>query len=176
MSGAERRRLDPLLAAVRLMLGASMVFMVAVSIVTYLSVPAMFGLRGMVMREIARQGMPPEAFWTIMALLALAATIAALGFFFLRYLYRIVESVGDGDPFIPANADRLRAMAWISVAVHVLAIPIAVFGHWAEALSSRLKFEVAYPLTGMFMALVLFVLARVFREGARMREELEGTV
>lgn len=176
MSKPANRRLDPLLAAVRLMLGASMVFMVAVSVTTFLSVPAMFALKDMILRHMARQGIPTEAYGTIVAVVALAAAIAALGFFFLRYLYRIVESVGEGDPFIPANADRLRAMAWISVAVHMLAIPIAVFGHWAEALSSRLKFEVAYPLTGLFMALVLFVLARVFREGARMREELEGTV
>ena len=31
-------------------------------------------------------------------------------------------------------------------------------------------------LTGILLTLILFILARVFREGSRMREELEGTV
>jgi hypothetical protein len=35
-------------------------------------------------------------------------------------------------------------------------------------------FEFSY--FGLLLALVLFVIARVFREGTRLREELEGTV
>ena len=33
-----------------------------------------------------------------------------------------------------------------------------------------------FSLTGILMVLILFILARVFKRGAEMREELEGTV
>jgi hypothetical protein len=38
------------------------------------------------------------------------------------------------------------------------------------------EFEWSFGLTGWIAVLMLFVLARVFHQGARMREELEGTV
>ena len=33
-----------------------------------------------------------------------------------------------------------------------------------------------YDLDGLFIVLVLFILARIFRHGATMRDDLEGTV
>jgi hypothetical protein len=39
-----------------------------------------------------------------------------------------------------------------------------------------MHFKADVPLAGLFLALVLFILARVFREGTRMRDDLEGTV
>jgi hypothetical protein len=40
----------------------------------------------------------------------------------------------------------------------------------------KVGIQVDLPLAGLFLALVLFILARVFREGTRMREDLEGTI
>lgn len=174
MTGAVRR--DPLLAVVRLILAVSMTFFAVLAGVIALVAPTLFIWRDKVMIEIAEQGGPPEAIWAIAAVVLLVSAIFGLGFYFVRHLYRIVGSVGEGDPFVPVNADRLRAMAWIAVAVHVIAIPISVIGKWAESLSHKIHWESELPLSGLFLALVLFILARVFREGTRMREELEGTV
>jgi uncharacterized membrane protein len=99
-----------------------------------------------------------------------------LGFYFMRHLYRLIGTVGQGDPFVPDNALRLQSMGWISVAVHVVAIPLSALAKWTQAVTHDMHFQVDLPLAGLFLALILFVLARVFREGTRMREDLEGTV
>ena len=50
------------------------------------------------------------------------------------------------------------------------------FAAWLAHEFRRAHIEVGVSFSGILMALVLFILARVFREGARMREDLEGTV
>ncbi|MFC4594529.1 DUF2975 domain-containing protein [Sphingobium tyrosinilyticum] len=169
-------RRDPLLAIVQLLLGVSMAAMLFFAVIIALSVPLVLLFREQALEVLVKQGAPSDAIWAVTVVVALAALICLLIYFFLRYLRRIVASVGEGDPFTPANADRLRAMAWLSASVHLLAIPIAVLRHWAVSLSPHFRFDMQTPFSGLFLALILFILARVFREGARMREELDGTV
>jgi hypothetical protein len=174
-AGRPRRR-DPLLAVVRLILGAAMVAALAGAAAFAVAVPLIFAWRGEVVASLVGRGAPPETIWAVAALLAFSAVMAVLGFYFFRHLFRLIGSVGEGDPFVPANAERLSAMAWISVAVHVVAIPMAMIGDWAADVTRDVHFKVDLPLAGLFLALVLFILARVFREGTRMRDDLEGTV
>jgi hypothetical protein len=169
-------RRDPLLAIVRTILGISMAaFLIGAATFTA-AVPVIYTWRDKVVAQLVGKGAPPETIWAIAALLLMAAVMAVLGFYFARHLFRIIGSVGEGDPFVPANADRLRAMAWISVAVHVVAIPMSILAKWTENVTKDVHFKAELPLSGLFLALVLFILARVFREGTRMREDLEGTV
>lgn len=175
-AGARLKGRDPLLAAVRVILGIAMAGMLAAAAAFLLAAPVIVAWRDRVVAQLAGHGAPPETIWVIVVLLLLSACLAVLGFYFSRHLYRIIGTVGDGDPFVPVNADRLRAMAWISVAVHVVAVPMAMLGNWVRHVTHDLHFDAGLPLTGLFLALVLFILARVFREGTRMREELEGTV
>ena len=42
--------------------------------------------------------------------------------------------------------------------------------------SENLKVDFDFTLTGLLLAIVLFILARIFRHGVEMREDLEGTV
>ncbi|QLC23644.1 DUF2975 domain-containing protein [Parasphingopyxis algicola] len=98
-----------------------------------------------------------------------------LGIVFFRLLTRIVRSVREGNPFLPANARRLRNMGWLALGFQLVALPV-VF------LEARLDEIAGQPggldldLGGFVLALTLFVLARVFAEGAAMRADLEGTV
>lgn len=114
-------------------------------------------------------------------LLILLATVVAL-FFFFGKLRSIIATVGQGDPFIPANAERLNLMAWLLLGVQLLTLPLAALliplAEWAgeiDGVGIKGDFE-GLDLTGMLMVLVLFILARVFRLGAAMRADLEGTV
>ena len=141
-----------------------------------MAVPVLFALRGRVVARLVGQGAPSEAVWAIAALLLMAAVLAVLVFYFQRHLYRIIGTVGEGDPFVPANAERLRGMAWITVAIHVVTVPMVIVGGWVEDVTRAIHFKIDLPLAGLFLALILFILARVFREGTRMREDLEGTV
>ena len=167
---------DPLLAIVRFLLGVMMALLVVVTGALLVAVPLMISWQDRVMSKLVELGAPPEAAWAVVGLMLLSAAAAVLGFFFFRHLYRIIDSVGGGDPFVPANADRLRAMAWISLAVHVVAIPMSGLGEWLARVTHEVRFQADIPFAGLFLALVLFILARVFREGTRMREDLEGTV
>tara|TARA_B100000678_G_C18124879_1_gene468235 strand:+ start:173 stop:712 length:540 start_codon:yes stop_codon:yes gene_type:complete len=115
-------------------------------------------------------------FALVMALLAGSAGLLALGVHFLRLLHRIVMSVTKGDPFAPVNADRLRHMAWTALAIQagslVMIFVVARFG----SLTDRIGIHSDVSLDGLLVALLLFVLARIFAHGAAMRDDLEGTV
>ena len=170
------RARDPLLAIARLAFG----FVTALSAVSAsffcLAVPFVLVIRERVLAWLVAKGAPPEAIWGIISLQLLAAAAAIFAFFFFRHLYRIIDTVGAGDPFVPDNASRLMAMGWIAVVSHFLAIPLNLVAQWLAHYSDRFVVNFGISFAGLLLALVLFILARVFREGARMREDLEGTV
>lgn len=182
MIGAGRQRArtawrrDPLLAAARLALVGAMGFTVFAGAAFVIATPAVLIWNESVMALIARHGGPAETIWAVVGVTALSGVMAALGFFFFRDLYRIVASVEGGDPFVAVNARRLQAMGWISVVAHVLGIPLAMTSRWLDRVFERPPGGFEFSYFGLLLALVLFVLARVFREGTRMREDLEGTV
>jgi hypothetical protein len=107
---------------------------------------------------------------------ALCAVMMVLYFFFLLNLSRIVATVGTGDPFQPENADRLSKMAWLTVALQLCML---VFAPLVAMIADRIGEKgggIDLTFDGLLLALVLFVLARVFRHGTEMRDDLEGTV
>lgn len=115
-----------------------------------------------------------------LGVLAMVALIVSLGLMydFVRLLARMIDTVADGDPFVMANAARLTRMAWLSLGAWLAGWIATGLGKWGETHRppSDFQLDVDVSLTGIGIALLLFILARVFREGARMREELEGTV
>jgi hypothetical protein len=110
-------------------------------------------------------------------LFALGAIIAYLGGFalILRHLRAIVHTLRIGDPFQPANVSRLKQIGLI--------LAVVTGGAWiGQTLVSRLVRGAMEPpsafdlVTPAFSVLVVFVLAQVFREGARLRRESELTI
>jgi hypothetical protein len=112
----------------------------------------------------------------IEALLALIMIMGFLAFRWLMRLRRIIDSVEQGHAFAPVNAERLYEMGWLTVGIELVAIPAGAAAHYVTTHFDKSHVEIGFSLGGILMALVLFILARVFREGAAMREELEGTV
>lgn len=117
----------------------------------------------------------------LLGLLLIALAIVAALFTFFGRLRAIIDTVGKGDPFAPANAERLNLMAWLLLGVQVLLIPASGLGlllaKWADQFEHQnITIDAGLDLTGVLMVLVLFILARVFHHGAAMREDLEGTV
>jgi hypothetical protein len=107
--------------------------------------------------------------------------VVALGIWFLLLLRQIVETVAAGDPFIGDNATRLSRMGWIALGAQAVSIPLAGAVIWLAGMieyhdSTRLDHDVGFDFGGIILVLVLFILARVFRQGAAMRDDLEGTV
>lgn len=111
-------------------------------------------------------------------LFGLGALSAWFGGFLLilRNLRMIFRSLTQGDPFQPGNVRRLRQIG--------LTLAIVTAGVWVAQgmVAARLAPGVMDPqgigelLTPIFSVLVVFVLAEVFREGARLRRESELTI
>ncbi len=166
---------DPLLAAARIVLIISMGVALAATAAFAIGFLAVSILRESIWDGFAASGAGPELLWIVLGALVLLTAASLLSFYFLRHLYRIVGTVGDGDPFVPVNAARISAMAWITLAVDLLLLGVAILAFWApHDRYDHVDFN--FGLAGLLLSLVLFVIARVFREGTRMREELEGTV
>ena len=175
----EGRRRDPLLGTVRFALSVMMIIAIAVTTAILASAPLLFFMRDKVIAELsARAGkaLPDELAYAITGVQLLIALTAVLGFFFLRHLRRIIDSVADGDPFIPENALRLRHMGWLAVVIQMIAIPAAALSGWISYTGHLRYVDLGISLGGILLALILFILARIFRKGAEMRDELEATV
>ena len=167
---------DPLLAVAHLWLRLSMGLALVLAGAFAIAFPALLVARDMVLGELAEHQVAAEVYPVILAVVALLACAAVLVFFFLRQLTRIVSTVGEGDPFVPVNAERLQAMGWLTVAVDLVLAAVAVAVNLVPRKYGHADGDFTFTLGGILLALVLFILARVFREGTRMREELEGTV
>ena len=94
----------------------------------------------------------------------------------LTRLLAIVDTVREGDPFVVANAVRLQQIAWAVLALELMHLAVGIIAAAVSTVSVPLNFGWGFSLTRWLAVLLLFVLARVFEQGARMREELEGTV
>ena len=122
----------------------------------------------------------------IFAFVALLALLFGLFFRFAQMLGSIIDEVAEGDPFIPLNAERLAKMGWITLAAQAVALILDLVGTWLNTVfpqgvsSDNWSFTVDGSLSfspeGILLAVLLFILARVFRKGTEMRTDLEGTV
>lgn len=117
---------------------------------------------------------PPETDGAKAALIVSTAPLLALYGWFLRLLREIVDTVAVDTPFTADNADRLRKMGWIAVALTLVSEAITMLSN-ADVTPFR-DFGLRIDGPGLLVILVLFILARVFRKGAAMHEDLEGTV
>jgi hypothetical protein len=172
-------RRDWLLTSARLLVTIIMVLVAFVAVLLIGAAIAAPFLPDSVHLRIDRHAIQPMTTGDRMAISALLVVLSgflAAAFQWLRELRRIIDSVGDGDPFNPINAERLARMGWITVIVELVSIPGGALAAFVAHLFHKTRLEVGLSLGGILMALVLFILARVFREGARMREDLEGTV
>lgn len=110
-------------------------------------------------------------------------TIAALGlaaiplnYAVLKHLLAMVETVRRGDPFVAVNANRLQGIAWVLLALQMLSLVIGGIGKAVSTPAHPLHLNAGFSPAGWLAVFLTFVLARVFAQGALMREDLEGTV
>jgi hypothetical protein len=121
----------------------------------------------------------PDAHRLVMGLRAVAVLglpVILLNYVVLKRLLAIVETVRAGDPFVAANASRLQAIAWVLLALNLLSIVIGAIAETVSTPAHPLHIDAGFSINGWLAVLLTFLLARVFAEGALMREDLEGTV
>ena len=112
----------------------------------------------------------------LLVVFALGILLMGLIWTIMRRLLAIIDSVEDGNPFLRANAVRLKAIGWLMVAVQIIGLPLAVAAGRAADMFGESDTGVDFSLNGVLAILLVFILAGIFERGAEMREELEGTV
>lgn len=95
---------------------------------------------------------------------------------FLKVLKDVVQTVPEGDPFTQDNADRLKRLSLLALAMQTLGLVPKVFSDGLATVSHQAGLIIQPTPEGILFTLVLFILARVFGQGAAMREDLEGTI
>jgi hypothetical protein len=126
-------------------------------------------------------GIPPspEADRLIIGLHAIAVVgLAAIpiNYAVLKRLLAMVDTVRAGDPFVAANAARLQTIAWALLALQLLSLVVGAIARTMSTPAHPIKVEAGFSIDGWLAVLLTFLLARVFAEGTRMRDDLEGTV
>jgi len=112
---------------------------------------------------------PALRVWMLLAL----PMIAAVHILYSRLL-KIIETVRAGDPFVPENAARLTTMAWCLLTVELLRLSFGVMAAIMNAAGSNIDWS--FSVNGWVAVVVVFVLARVFEEGTRIRADLEAMI
>ena len=92
-------------------------------------------------------------------------------------LRRVFMTLTRGDPFHPENARRLRLIGFSLAGLELLNqfAPDVVFLLLPDGVGER-NLGLNFNFTAWFSVAVVFVLAEVFREGARLRREAELTI
>lgn len=172
---------DPLLASAKVLIVLSQIAMIFAMVMLGIGIGALVTVGyAELAGKVADAGAPRQAFGFLVAAMVMIMALLLLAYKFFDQLAGIITSVGEGEPFRAENADRLSRMGWLSIGAQVLAAILAGLGKWFEPYAEKAGYnlEVGFnvELTGILLTLILFILARVFKRGTEMREELEGTV
>lgn len=172
---------DPLLLAAKLIVGFGIGIMIFALVMIGLGLGALATVeRATIVTELAKAGAPANMVWLVAVALALAMGLLFLGTRFLLELFGIMDSVGHGDPFQPENGTRLSRMGWLAIGAQAIVLAlksvVKVLEPYAIKAGERIDIDLDLDMSGVLLVLILFILARVFRHGAAMRADLEGTV
>lgn len=173
---------DPLLLAGRIIIVVMQAILGFAAVVLTIGLPLVFFLRDKITAEARIEYANPDFVFPLGAVLGIIVfgiLFLAGAFWFLRLLRKIIDTVGEGDPFVPANAERLTLMGWLALTAQLLAIPAAGAALYIAKIFEEqdgITVDAGLDLSGIVLVVVLFILARVFRQGSAMRADLEGTV
>ena len=125
--------------------------------------------------ELTDQAAVEAAYFWLVGLAVLSLPIVLLTHVMLTRIIAIVASAQADAAFTDVNADRFKVIAWALLAINIIDLAFGILSHWVSERSGE-YFGWSLSITGWFAVLLLFVLARIFRHGARMQADLEGTV
>jgi hypothetical protein len=97
------------------------------------------------------------------------------------YLRGVFETLVAGDPFVPDNARRFRAIAIVLAAIEIVRMFISLLvqillGAFGMSTAGETTITFSLNISVWFAVLTLVVLSQVFKEGALMREEQKMTI
>ena len=113
---------------------------------------------------------------------ALVIPLLAIGLLIIFHLRKIFATIVSGDPFSMENSKRIRLIGWAVIVASVLkALLSFLIGLYFSTLinlpgltlTANMRLE---DLSGVFVGVIILILAEVFQHGARLQEESNLTV
>jgi hypothetical protein len=111
------------------------------------------------------------------AVAAVDAALCALGASILWLLSKVFREADNGHPFAAINVKRIRAAAWLTLALAVLAFyakPLVLA--WASSQIGDGSWSVSASFVPFFLVVVAFALAQIWQRGAELADLDEHTV
>jgi len=99
----------------------------------------------------------------------------------LAQLSALLRSLGEGKPFVPANATRVRRIAWAVIGGEIARMVLVYYENYyvmSHFSAAALRFD-AWPklnAPAIVNGLIILAIAEVFRAGTRLDEEQSLTV
>lgn len=123
--------------------------------------------------EALAEGVPPGQLLTaLIGLVVFAVGIA----FVCSQLRRILTTLAEGDPFVPDNGPRLMRIAIALGLIEIIRNCVVLIFNAAGALGENYTGALRIDLAVWGAVVVLLILAQVFKEGTRLREEEKMTI
>jgi hypothetical protein len=113
--------------------------------------------------------------------LAVALGLLVFASWLVRLLRDFFRTLRDGQPFVPANAIRLRRIAYLVIALELLRAGLVFMSNIVVAnnfVATGLRFDARLDLNvfAIVHGLIILVIAEVFRVGTRLDEDQSLTV
>jgi hypothetical protein len=165
------------LKASRILLWILRVFNLVMGVILALALAASFLFEPLVLEFFSKQPPRIDPVWLVPVLrlwMVLALPMVAAVHVSLSRLLAVVETVRSGDPFVPENAARLKLIAWCALAIQLLHLTFGMLAATLNAAGSNVDWK--FSVNGWLAVVLLFVLAQVFEEGTRMRQDLETMI
>jgi dipeptide/tripeptide permease len=141
------------------------------------------GAAGLVHLPIPAEDLKELADIPLTLVFAAGAIACASGLFLLSLLAVIlmitarIVATAEIDPFIEANARRLMQIGWLLLAMQAIGFAAdMLMSVFPEQINEHVHAGFDLSPIGVLAALLIFVLAQIFRQGTQMRADLEGTV
>ncbi len=168
---AARTGIDPLLTAARVLLYALLIGVVITQVVTVIGIVVQ-----LIVANVALIEAPYSPAGREVGRLLLGFTALCLVQTIVQHLLAMIRAVARGEAFAPANVGRIEKIAGYVLALQILGTFARIVHLPVGGEIAGFDLGVVLSPAGIAFVLLLFILARVFRQGAAMREDLEGTV
>lgn len=120
---------------------------------------------------------PPELMIGLRVIMLIGLACVPLAYLWFARLLAMVNTVRGGDPFVPENARRLLTIAQAQLGIELAHLAVDAVSNFFSTPIDPIDLHLGeFSVDGWLAVLLMFVLARVFDAGTRMRADLEGTV
>ena len=176
MSGTRKNSMAAVLSTV-----VTVIFWLAIVLGGFLFIVLSIGLLGSLnggeldlpLVEARADGVPAGRL--VAALVGLAVFAPGIAYICAQ-LRRILSTLAEGDPFVPENAPRLTRIAIAIGLIEIIRMCSVLLLAATVDLGEGYVANININLAVWGAVIVLFILAQVFKEGTRLREEEKMTI